>query len=175
MTVLHFEVYFRLAFRENLRERGDRIMIRNYIALITIIALVGMCSPVLAGDLVSPNLLPASSVAVRQNIPATIAAFSMPEGAGQTPAAAPKPASSGGKQRTTKGKVLIGVGAGLAGVGAALLISGATLKDPCAGISGPYITCTSNYTSVRGARIGVGAGSAVAGVILLIKGLGDKQ
>lgn len=152
-------------------------MVRNYIALITIVALLGFCLPVMAGDLVSPNLLPNSSMAVRHNIPATIGAFSMPEGtpqAGQAPSTTPAPASSSSGELTTKGKVLKWVGIGLMAEGALDGVYGvAILSDPCKDF--PSGTCTSNYSTVRGAYLGACAGVVAVGAILLVKGLHSKM
>jgi hypothetical protein len=66
-------------------------------------------------------------MAVRHNIPATIGAFSMPEGlpqAGQAPSTAPQPGSAGGRHWSRKGKILTGFGVAAAVAGAIMMTKG---------------------------------------------------
>jgi hypothetical protein len=76
---------------------------------------------------------------------------------------------------STKGKVFTWVGVGLIAEGGFDAAYGAAiLKDPCSGVSGPYVTCTSNYSTVRGVWLGASAAVAAIGVIFLIKGLHSR-
>jgi hypothetical protein len=77
---------------------------------------------------------------------------------------------------TTKGKIFTWVGVGLiAEAGFDAAYGAAILKDPCKGLSGPYVTCTSNFSTVRDVYFGLAAGVAAIGVIFLIKGLHSRQ
>ncbi len=89
-------------------------MTRRYLAIIMVISLIGMCSPALAGDLVSPKLL--GSLSERPYLRGSIAAFSLPQ-AGQAPAKS-QPQS---KEWTKPGKIMTIAGLGVVGAGAVMM------------------------------------------------------
>jgi hypothetical protein len=144
-------------------------MVQKYIAAILVLTLLGLATPAMAGDLVNPNLIP------KRPTYAGLApglAFSPQQ---TSPSAPGTPAKSGSGELTTAGKVMKWVGIGLIASGGAETIYAATIKDPCAGISGPYVSCTSNYSTVRAVYYGSGGASIGVGAILLIVGLHKKM
>lgn len=161
-------------------------MVQKYIAVIVVILLVGATSPAFAGEFVnqsliakvrlanlpSPVLPSAKMVSPRvtlSNMAGTVAMA--PPQSGQGPAPEKK---SGSGELTTKGKVFKWVGIGLIAEGGFDAAYGAAiLKDPCSDFKG--FSCTSNYSTVRGAWLGASAGVAIVGVIFLIKGLHSRQ
>ena len=128
-------------------------MVQKYIAVLLVLTTLGLTSPCLAGDFA--NLTPLLQTRLANLTPprATLGsltgglAFAPPQ-SGQPsqpgqPQAQAAPSGSGGM--STKGKVFTWVGVGLIAEGGFDAAYGAAiLKDPCSGVSGPYVTCTSN-------------------------------
>jgi hypothetical protein len=151
-------------------------MVQKYISMIVVLLLLGFTMPAFAGDYVNPNLLPnrlpltasvSSSLAGRVTLTPGLA-FAPPQ-AGQSQQT-PAPQNPPVKGKGGGSKVYKVVGIVMMGAGSALIARGAVLSDPCKGLNGPYVLCTSNYTTVRAASFGVGGGLAGGGLILFLHG-----
>ena len=146
-------------------------MIRQCTVFVLIVAILGLCSPVYAGDFVSPRFnMPAKSASVgsalptfgaKVALPSTYAAFAPPQSSPQqTSQPAPLP-----RQRhwSTKGKVLTIMGLGLAGAGGYMMTKeNSTISSSCSGN-----TCTEYQLRWRvagGISIGTGAFLAILGL-----------
>jgi hypothetical protein len=163
-------------------------VVQKYIAAVVVLVLLSLNAPAFAGEFVNRNL-PSNRVPLFSLAPTTavdssvlipraalgnlgVFAVAPPQsGQGQTPASKPKTGAL-----TTKGRVFKWVGIGLMAEGAfSGLYGAAVLSDPCSGMSGRYVSCTSNYTTVRATWFGICAASVVTGAILLVKGLHSRE
>ncbi len=127
-------------------------MTQRCLAMLLVVAMLAMCLPALAADLVSPKLLPPAS-GLRVGIPNRNVAFD----AGTVPSNQP-PAPHRHWSKT--GKVLTIVGGGLLAGGAAAIVHGQNTKVVCSGN-----TCTDI------AWRDTGIGWAAGGAALMIVGL----
>jgi hypothetical protein len=157
-------------------------MVRKYVAVLLALMLSGLAAPAFAGDYQNAKLLPQSfSLALAS--PAALAprttfggvagtvAFAMPQ-SGQPHGQSPQPSQPQAQpplanHRETSGARKWG-GIALMIGGGALIARGATVTDPCSGLSGPGVLCTSNYQEVRAASLGVGGAALIAGVVLFL-------
>jgi len=118
---------------------------RPYLAVMMVMVLIGLSSPVMAGDLVSPQLM---------------AGLQSPSQSQAQPQPQPAPAS---KQWTRGGKVMTFVGVGLIAAGAFMMTrSNSTISSSCGSGS-----CSETQISWRW----TGAGVAGGGAALVIIGL----
>ena len=145
--------------------------VQKCLAVFFVLILPGMSVPVLAGDLVNTKLL-------QSNFPASIAgsaafepkaalaplqgnlAFGMPQ---NTP-----PPSSNNSSGDSVSAFRKWGGITFMAAGGGLVAGGASISDPCKGLSGPYVSCTSNYTSVRTSAFIIGGATAAVGAWLFM-------
>jgi hypothetical protein len=157
------------------------LIIRQCVALLLVSSLLALCSPAIAGDLVSirftapqhdtdVNMYLASGLpnfSTRAGLPGTRAAFYIPPSGQQTPSQAP-PGQP--KHLTTTGKVLKWVGIGLMAEGAVVVGLGTSVIHSCN--SGEI--CVDRGLA-QGVYYGIGGASIATGVVLLIVGLHKKE
>jgi hypothetical protein len=147
-------------------------MIRRCVALLLVSSLLGLCSPAIAGDLVSFRFTARQQDAKVANfstllaLPHTPGAFYIPPPGQQQPS---QPAPSQPKHLTTTGKVLKWVGIGLMAEGAVWVGLGAAVSNTC---SQEY--CISPGLA-KGVYYGIGGASIGTGAILLLVGLHKKE
>lgn len=134
-------------------------MIQRYLALMMVVMLIGLSSPALAGDLVSPKLTASLSAdAVRPYVPGRIAAFSL-----QAPGQSQSPAAPVEKHWTRGGKVMTIIGASLVAAGAFMMTrENSTISSSCGSSSCREWQINWRWT---------GAGTAASGAALMIIGL----
>jgi hypothetical protein len=146
-------------------------MIRQCMVFLLIGALLALCSPVYAGDFVSPRFnTPAKSSSVgsalptfgaKVGLPSSYAAFGLPQSS-QQQSSQPTPPP---RQRhwSTKGKVLTILGIALAGAGGYMMTKdNETISSSCSGN-----TCTElqvRWKVAGGISIGTGAALAIIGL-----------
>jgi hypothetical protein len=147
-------------------------MIRQCFALFLIGAMLGVCSPVFAGDYVSQRFaMPVKTSGLHSSLPmfgakagfpASYAAFGLPE-SGQQQSGQPAPAPKTGRNLSTKGKVLTIIGIATAASGAIMMAQkDQTISSSCSGN-----TCTSisiNWKATGGITVGIGAVLAIIGL-----------
>jgi len=122
-------------------------MTHRLLSMLVIVAMLGVCLPSSAADLVSPKLLaPASGLRV-----------GIPENAAFDSATPPsdQPASTH-RHWSKKGKILTIVGAGLIGAGAAAIVHGQNTTVSCSGN-----TCTEIAWKATGAAWAAGGAALV--------------
>jgi hypothetical protein len=146
-------------------------MIRRCMALLLVSAMLGLCSPVFAGDFVSPRFVVPDKTSglhfslpvlgAKVGLPGNYAAFGLPQSSQQQsslPAAAPPQ-----RHWSTKGKVLTVVGAALAVSGAVMMTKGKqTVSLGCSSTS-----CSEaeiNWKAAGGITLGAGALLTVLGL-----------
>jgi hypothetical protein len=154
-------------------KQGENTMktIRQWVAVVLVGALPGLCSPVLAGDFIARTIsIPPAGLGVtlglgsgspEAGLPSGNAAFSFQAPDQQQPpqpASPPPPAQQ--RSLTTKGKVLKWVGVGLMGSGG--LTAGLGAAEFSSSNCSPYspISCSTArnvYLATGGAIAGVGA------------------
>ena len=136
-------------------------MIQRYLALMTVMMLLGLSSPALAGDLVSPQLTASLSAdAVRPYIPGRLAAFSF-QAPSQTPSQLP--AAPVEKHWTKGGKIMTFIGLGLVAAGVGLMfVPNTTVSSSCNSSS-----CSETQINWKA----TGGGIAGGGAVLMIIGL----
>lgn len=168
-------------------------MIRQYLALLLIGCLLGMCAPAFAGegDFVATTFVAPQKktvlVAGLGNMYSTsglpnfttrverprFAAFDLPQSGQQQPGQSPASQPTA-KQLTTAGKVMKWVGIGLMGEGALTMGLGAAEGSSASGACGAGAYQVSCGT-VRGVYYGIGGVSIGVGAILLVVGLHKKE
>ena len=144
-------------------------MTRRIFSVIMVISWIGMCSPLLAGDLVSPKLLGPLSHSPTPYLRGSIAAFGLPQSGQTQPQSQPQPESKTQARRmTTTGKVLTIAGLALLGSGLYFVARPDTfVNSTCSG----YANCQDMRTIMKVA----GAADAGTGAVLLIVGLTRRE
>lgn len=146
-------------------------MIRQCIVFLLIGALLALCSPVYAGDFVSPRFnMPAKSSSVsaalpafgaRVSLPSNYAAFGLPQSSQQQQSQPTAPARQ--RHWSKGGKILTILGLGLAGVGAVMMTKeNSTISSSCSGN-----TCTEyqfRWRVAGGISVGTGAALTILGL-----------
>ena len=125
-------------------------MTHRCLAMLLVMAMLGMCLPASAADLVSPKLLPSAS-ALRAVTPNLNAAFDPQAGSSDQPTAPHRHWSK-------TGKILTIVGAGLIAGGTAAIVHGQKTQVVCSGN-----TCTD--IAWRDTGIGWAAGGAALVIV----------
>jgi hypothetical protein len=127
-------------------------MTHRFWAMLLIVAMLCMCLPASAADLVSPKLLPPAS-ALRAGIPDRNITFD----AGTSPSHQP---AAPHRHWSKTGKILTFVGAGLAGAGAGAFVHGQNTTIACGSGS-----CTDvDWKATGGIWMGAGAALVVIGL-----------
>ena len=152
-------------------------MVQKYIAALLVLTMLGLATPCLAADFANPAPLLQAHLVNPKFIPQRASFGSLAGSLAFAPPQSPqgqalKPSS---RSLTTAGKVMKWIGIGLMISGGAEAGYGAIVKDPCSGLSGPYLTCTSNYTTVRTVYFAAGGASVGIGAVLLLVGLRKKE
>ncbi|MGA2739287.1 MAG: hypothetical protein ABSG65_17840 [Bryobacteraceae bacterium] len=148
--------------------------IRQCVAIALVGALLGVCSPVLAGDFVPQkfNVSPAGlgvTLGLRSVPSGANAAFSLQD-PNQQPSRPPTPPPQQQRSLTTKGKVLKWVGVGLMGSGGLTAGLGAAEYS-----SGNCSSLVINCSELRTAFVATGAVIAGVGAVLFFIGIHNKE
>ncbi len=125
-------------------------MTHRCLAILLVMAMLGMCLPASAADLVSPKLLPPAS-ALRAVTPNLNATFDSGNGSSDRP-------TTPHRHWSKTGKILTIVGAGLIAGGTAAIVHGQNTPVACSGISCVDIAW-------RDTGIGWAAGGAVLVIV----------
>lgn len=129
-------------------------MIRRYLAVIMVMMLIGLSSPALAGDLVSPKLMAGLSV---KGFPGRIAAFSL-QGSGQAGSQSQSQAAPSHRHWTRGGKVLTFIGLAFVGGGAVMMTREVPDSEMVPGQT--YV----RWKRVGGISMGIGGALAIVGL-----------
>ena len=146
-------------------------MIRQCMVFLLIGAMLGLCSPVYAGDFVSPRFkMPEGSSRVgsalpnfgaRVGLPSTYAAFGLPQSSQQQSSQPTPPARQ--RHWSRNGKVLTILGLAMAGAGAVMMTKdNSTISSSCSGS-----TCTEyqiRWKVTGGITMGTGAALTILGL-----------
>lgn len=152
-------------------------MLQKCVSLTLSLALLGIATPVFAGDEIVPLFSPdaASAAPFKFQPPANLNLFSPGvafaprfQTPGQTsPQSAPTPSP---RDPSNHGKLFKWLGIAMMGGGGALIGRGAAISNPCSAYQGPGVLCTSNYQEVRISSFAVGGALAATGLVLFFHG-----
>jgi hypothetical protein len=168
---------------------GGNGLARKCVSVFLVLMLSGLAAPAFAGDDMNMKLLPQSlplapaswmalpPVTSLREMPGALA-FALPQSVQpqatpanqpQTPPASqpqPQPTKPNAGQSTSGAMKWGGIALMLGG--GALVGRGASITDPCSGLSGPGVLCTSNYQTVRAASLALGGVAIVVGAVLFL-------